>query len=101
MAKKYRVTLTPEEREALTTLIQKGVVGVRKLKRAHILLLVDEGESDEAIAEALHSSLATVQRTRQRFVEEGFEAALHEASSIREKAAVTGTDGSLFSGLSL
>jgi len=90
MAKKYRVTLTTEEREALTTLIQKGLVGVRKLTRAHILLLADEGESDEVIAEALHTSLSTVQRTRQRFVEEGCEAALHERRRPGKKRLLQG-----------
>ena len=90
MAKKYRVTLTTEEREALTTLIQKGFVGVRKLTRAHILLLADEGESDEVIAEALHTSLSTVQRTRQRFVEEGCEAALHERRRPGKKRLLQG-----------
>lgn len=90
MAKKYLVTLTIEECEALTTLIQKGIVGVRKLNRAHILLLADEGESDEAIAEALHTSLSTVQRTRRRFVEEGFEAALHECRRPGKKRLLQG-----------
>jgi transposase len=90
MAKKYRVTLTSEEREALILLIQKGTVGVRKLTRAHILLLADEGESDEAIAEALHTSLSTVQRTRQRFVEEGFDVALHERRRPGKKRLLQG-----------
>ena len=78
MAKKYIVTLTHEEREKLHALIQKGNVKARKLNRAHILLLADEGEADETIAEMLHTTPSTVQRTRQRFVEESFEAALHE-----------------------
>jgi transposase len=62
----------------LHALIQKGKTGVRKLTRAHILLLADEGEGDEGIAEALQTSPSTVQRIRQRFVEESFEATLHE-----------------------
>jgi transposase len=78
MAKKYLVTLKNEEREELHVLIQKGKVRARKLNRIHILLLADEEEADEAIVNALHTTPSTVQRTRQRFVEEGFEAALHE-----------------------
>jgi transposase len=78
MAKKYIVTLTNEERDALHEMIHKGTSGVRKMNRAHILLLADEGESDAAIAEAIHTSPSTVQRTRQRFVEEGFEESLTE-----------------------
>ena len=51
MAKKYRVTLTDEERAFLRDKIHKGKWGVRKISRAHMLLLADEGASDEAIAE--------------------------------------------------
>ena len=90
MAKKYIVTLTDEEREELQGLLQKGTVGARKLNRAHILLLADEGESDEEIAAVLHSSLSTVQRTRQRFVEEGFEPALHERRRPGKKRLLQG-----------
>ena len=78
MANKYRVTLTDEERDRLHNLVQKGTVGARKFTRAHILLLADEGKSDEAIMEALHTGESTVHRVRQRLVEDGFEAALHE-----------------------
>ena len=81
MAKKYRVTLTNEERITLQDMIRKGTVG-GTLNRVHILLLADEGESDTAIVEALHTSPSTVQRTRQRFVEDGFEEALHERHRV-------------------
>ena len=49
-------------------LIQKGEHSARKLNRARILLLADEGKTDGEIAEALHTGIATVQRTRRRFV---------------------------------
>jgi len=78
MAKKYCVSLTDDERASLQERLHKGKWGVRKVNRAHILLLAHEGESDAGIAEALHTSLPTVQRTRQRFVEEGLEEALTE-----------------------
>ena len=78
MAKRYIVTLTDAERAQLLTLTRKGQVSARKLSRAHTLLQADAGATDEAIAAALHSSIATVERTRQRFVEEGLEAALRE-----------------------
>jgi transposase len=90
MAKKYIVTLTGEEREELHGLLQKGTVGARKLNRAHILLLADDGEWDEEIAAVLHTSLSTVQRTRQRFVEEGFDAALHERRRPGKKRLLQG-----------
>lgn len=75
---RYRVTLTDEERETLRTLTKKGKVSARQLARAHVLLLADEGATDEAIAAALHVGTTTVLRVRQRFVEGGLEWALTE-----------------------
>ena len=46
MAKRYRVTLTPEERQDLEDLIGKGKTEARKLARARILLQADEAEGD-------------------------------------------------------
>ena len=46
--------------------------------RAQTLLMADEGKTDREIAEALHIGTATVQRTRQRFVEGNLENALQE-----------------------
>jgi putative transposase len=78
MAKRYIVTLTDTERTYLLTLIKKGKVSARKLGRAHTLLQAEAGATDEAIAAALHLGIATVERIRKRFVEEGVEAALTE-----------------------
>jgi len=72
------VTLTEDERTALMALTKKGRVAARKLTRAHILLQADAGGLDVAIATALHVSIATVERVRKRFVEEGLDAALGE-----------------------
>ena len=55
-----------------------GKVSARKLTRAHILLQANAGVSDKAIAAALHIGIATVERIRKRFVEEGLDAALSE-----------------------
>lgn len=78
MAHKYIVDLTADERECLLNLIKKGKPTARRVSRAHLLLLADEGASDEEIVEFLPLSLSTVHRTRQRFVEEGLPAALSE-----------------------
>src|SRR6185369_11143988 len=52
----------------------------RRLKRAQILLAADLRSTDEEIARNVSVGTSTVYRTKQRFVEEGFEAALGEAS---------------------
>jgi transposase len=79
--KKYRVTLTAAECEELERLLARGKADVRKLRHAQVLLKADEAEGgpawpDERIVEALDVGIATVQRLRQRFVEEGLQAAL-------------------------
>ena len=74
----YVVDLKEEERTSLLDLIKKGEHSARKLNRARILLLADEGKTDREIAEALHTGTATVQRTRQRFVEGNLDGALNE-----------------------
>jgi transposase len=78
MAKRYLVTLSEDERAHLRALTKKGTLAARKLTRAHILLQADAGIMDAAIAAALHVGIATVERIRKRFVEEGLEAALQE-----------------------
>jgi hypothetical protein len=45
--KKYRVTLTPEEREQLNKMINTGKAAARKLTHARILLKADESEGGE------------------------------------------------------
>jgi transposase len=74
----YIVDLTNEERTHLLDFIKSGERSARKLNRARILLLADEGKADSEIAAALHTGTATVQRTRQRFVEGNLEGALNE-----------------------
>jgi transposase len=89
--KKYLVTLTDAEREQLEPLLHSGTHATRKVTRARILLQAAEGREDNAIAVALSVGRAPVERTRQRFVEEGL-AALEERprpgqqSKLDEKA---------------
>jgi transposase len=79
--KKYRVTLTAAERDELERLLARGKADVRRLKHAQVLLKADQAEggpgwTDEQIVAALDVGVATVQRLRRRFVEEGLQAAL-------------------------
>jgi len=84
--KKYIVKLSEEEREALQELLAKGQASARQLTHARILLKADSGEdgprwTDQRIAEALEVSIATIERVRERFVEESLTAALHRHRS--------------------
>jgi len=76
--KRYIVELTDEERMELRHLINRGKSAARKVRRAQVLLLADEGKTDQQISEAAFVAVTTVGRLRKRFVEEGLEAALSE-----------------------
>ncbi len=91
--KRYIVKLSPEEREQLNALIQKGKAPARQVLKARILLKADaseagEGWSDQRIADALDTSTDTIARTRQHLVEGGIDAALtrrHSPNSARKR----------------
>lgn len=79
MGKKYIVRLTAEERKRLEALVSKGVANARKICHARVLLKVDaDGPNwtDEKTGEAFSIRANTVRDIRQRFVEEGLNAAL-------------------------
>jgi len=88
--KKYVIDLTSEERAMLEQLTRRGRARARKLTRARILLKADEGLTDEEIAAALDVGIATVGRTRQRFVEANL-AALEERPRPGGERKLTGT----------
>src|SRR5688572_22352787 len=75
---KYAVTLSDDERTRLRAVLRRGTASARRLTRARILLKADEDRTDVAVAQAVGVGIATVHRVRQRWVEEGLEAALGE-----------------------
>ena len=86
--KRYRVTLTAEERQGLHDLISASKAAATKLAHARILLKADAAPgspawTDDRIAEAFDVSTDTVGRVRQRFVEQGLEAALARKTQDR------------------
>lgn len=77
--KKYIVRLTDEERIRLEDIVRRGKAQAFKIQHARILLKVDaEGPAwtDEACAKAFGCHVNTPRNMRQRFVEQGLEAAL-------------------------
>lgn len=78
---RYRITLTEEEREALETMTRSGKIPAKKFMHARALLLCDAGEHGDHwkvadVAAALGVTSRTIEHLKQRFVEEGLEAAL-------------------------
>lgn len=76
--KKYIVRLTIEERTELQNLCSKGTGSSRKIRKANILLEADKGLTDEEISNNLYVGHATIERTRQRFVEGNLRYALDD-----------------------
>jgi transposase len=91
--KKYVVKLDDGERKQLDELIRTGKRSAQQLTKARILLKADasesgEGWSDSQIVKALDTSIATVSRARQQFVEEGLDGVLtrkHRETSARPR----------------
>lgn len=88
MAKRYVVTLNPEERKELEALTTSGKSIRNKVVKAFILLKADEAEQgefwiDQRIADAYNISVSTVEQTRERFVKDGLEGALSRRPTSR------------------
>lgn len=82
MRKLYVVRLTKQERVELQGVVKKLKGTGQKVRRAQILLKADaDGPNwtDQRIAEAYSCRTRTVERLRQRFVEQGFEETLNRA----------------------
>jgi transposase len=84
MTKKYLVDLEEKEEAMLNEIIAAGTQRVRKVNHARVLLKAHAGWSDQQISEALDVSVATIERIRQRYVEESIELALKPRRSKRK-----------------
>jgi len=88
MSPRYRVTLTKEERQELEALTHRGKTHARRFIHARALLLCDAGPDGPTwkvadAADALGVTSRTIEHLKERFVEDGLEAALERKS--REK----------------
>lgn len=97
LVKKYVVRLTENERTYLDDLIHKGKVAAHKRLHAEILLKADISDlgkkwPDSQISEAFGVSTRTVERVRERLVQEGLEAALNRAKPTRVRSRVIDGD---------
>jgi transposase len=77
----YKVSLTADERDQLKSIMSKGKHSSQQFRNACILLNCDTGEhgqpfSNEEIARMLQITTKTVERVKQRFIEDGFEACI-------------------------
>ncbi len=85
MNKKYIVELTTEERSQLNGILQADRMAAYKRRHGEMLLATDQGPNgpavkDADIAAAFGCTAKTVERLRQRCVEEGLDAALEHGN---------------------
>jgi transposase len=92
---RYWVELSAAERTELQVMLSGGRHAVRRLKRAQILLAIDAGQSDEAIATSVAVSASTVRRTKRRFVEGSLERALSEEHRPGARRKLSGQEEAL------
>lgn len=69
MRKQNVVQLSESEQLELENIVTKGKAGARLIRRAHTILLSNEGKTDQDIATVLHVDELTVARTRKAWGE--------------------------------
>jgi transposase len=85
--KAYRIQLTKDEENRLEDIVNKGVCPARQVKRARILLLLNEGEDPQGktagvpeqsdIARQCQCNTVLVYRVSKQYVQEGLERVLN------------------------
>jgi hypothetical protein len=97
MKKKFVVRLSAEEREGLECLVSTGAAAAKKLRRARVLLLVDQGECgpnliDKEVAKIIGISVRSVEIIRQDLCEKGLAASI-ERKRYESKTRIRKIDG--------
>jgi Homeodomain-like domain len=78
MRKAAFVRLTDEQRAALNRRVERDALMGRQRRRLQILVLADQGQTDDPLVVATGASRSTGERLRHRVAREGREAALAE-----------------------
>jgi transposase len=76
--KRVEIHLKQNEREPLKAMCSSGVLSVRVLQRTQILLALGQGIVDQQIAAVLQIERTRIWRVRQRYLDDGLEAALYD-----------------------
>ena len=87
---KFKVILPPKEKIILENLIHRGTTKARIITRARILLLADEGRTDNTICHALNIVRSVVYDTRKHYVEGGLKRALYDLPRPGKERKLTG-----------
>ena len=76
--KSYCVKLKKRAHQYLQKIVASGVEKARKITRCRILLLADQGKTDQEISDALNVCLATIFNIRRRYAQGGLDRAINE-----------------------
>jgi transposase len=82
------INLTDDESKYLNTIIQKGTIEARVYKRAKMLLLKQQGLSNESISDKLDVTVHTVRLYLQKFAVSGLRSALEDSVGRGRKAEI-------------
>lgn len=99
--KKYLVELLKDERATLKDLLDADKAARHKKHKARILLKIDQGEfgstwTDKKAAEAFDCTVRSIEKLRQKLVEEGFENILEHGNRDNSYARkITGREEAL------
>lgn len=94
MSKHAKLSLTPQQRTQLETLVRSGNALARTLTKARVLLLTDystgQHMTDAGIAATLQVSMPTIRRVRHRCLAGGVDAAIHDRPRPGKPPKITG-----------
>lgn len=90
MRKEALVDLTDKQRTDLTGRLEREALTGRQRRRLQVLLLSDQGVTDQQIAATTGAGVSTVERVRKRFAREGLEAALSDRPRCGAPAKLDG-----------
>ena len=84
-----KLSLTTDEKEYLAQLLRQSTLETRKYLRSRILLLKDEGISNEKIADKLDVNVSTVRLCIEKYECSGIENALEDIKGRGRKREIS------------
>lgn len=100
MARKTdKFELLKENQIFLERFTESGTAKVREVKRALVLLKLDEGLSVQQVTRGLRVSPGMVYSVRRRYLKQGLEASLHDKPRPGRPAEILGLDRAKITGL--
>ena len=83
------ILFSNHERDHLRAMIRKGKEKTRVVNRARILLKLEQGKDDNAIAQDVFTSMKTIYRMRMRYAEGGITRALYDLPRSGQPPIIT------------